>query len=98
MHDFATIVDACALFSNFTRFYPIFTIITFIIDGPGTPAGSVTDTPTYMPPPPDTPGSMASTPNFSNLPQPGLHVQNMQNMQHAQWNEAFQHKKPRTDY
>lgn len=61
-------------------------------DGVDTPAGSVTDTPTYMPPPPDTPGSMASTPNFSNLPQPGLHAQNVQ------WNEAFQHKKPRTDY
>lgn len=38
------------------------------------PAGSVTDTPSYMPPPPDTPESMASTPNFDNLPRPGSYL------------------------
>jgi len=31
------------------------------------PAVSMMDTPTYMPLPPDTPGSMASTPNFTNM-------------------------------
>lgn len=65
-----------------------------MLDTSDTPAGSVTDTPTYMPPPPDTPGSMASTPNFSNLPQPGLSAA----LQNAQWGDSFQPKKPRMDY
>lgn len=63
-------------------------VLILLTAGVDTPLGSVTDTPTYMPPPPDTPGSMASTPNFSNLPQPGLLLPE----------SAFTHKKPRTDY
>lgn len=61
----------------------------FLADGLDTPLGSVTDTPTYMPPPPDTPGSMASTPNFANLPQPGHHLQD---------GVLLSNKKARTDY
>jgi hypothetical protein len=46
--------------------------------GADTPAGYLGDTPTYMPPPPDTPGapqtpcSMSSTPTFASLLRPEL--------------------------
>lgn len=66
-----------------------------ISDGLDTPLGSVTDTPTYMPPPPDTPGSMASTPNFAHLPQPGL--RDLQT-QHLLEGALLSNKKARTDY
>jgi hypothetical protein len=67
--------------------------------GADTPVGYLGDTPTYMPPPPDTPGapqtpcSMSSTPTFANLPRPELMV-------HALDAQAMLHsaKKPRVEY
>jgi hypothetical protein len=56
--------------------------------------GSVIESPYYMPPPPDTPGSMASTPNFENLPRAG------ELMAHHLPDHLSLHnsKRPRTDY
>lgn len=56
-----------------------------------TPEGGFGDTPTYMPPPPDTPGSMASTPNFDSLPRPDA-------MLHDAFNVLHSAKKARVDY
>lgn len=62
-------------------------------------AGEGVDSPFFMhPPAPDTPGSMASTPNFDNLPRAGEstsvsmghHLPDHFSLQHA--------KRPRTDY
>ena len=48
-------------------------------DADDTPySNGAADTPAYLPPPPETPGSMASTPNFESLPRPSAAVAALQ--------------------